>query len=148
MTCEDCTQLCAELDELREAFEACREDARAEREAYRENVLERRLDEVAATCNDARDDRVEPRETVARLQDRVQHLEARQEALVGVEHPAESNPAQLAIDLRAALIRRAKARTGKNARRAAFQSWFGFSPSCDRATAGRHRNPIEQLQIQ
>lgn len=118
MTCEDCADLRDELDALREEFQRYREDAKAEREAYRENVLEQRLDEVAATCDDARDERVELRETLARLQDRIQRLEAQQDALVGVQDPSESNPAQRAIDLRSALIRRAKARAGKNAGRA------------------------------
>lgn len=103
------------VEDLADSISEWKALARQEREVYREEQLEPRLDSLEEDRDDAREERVELRESVDGLQSQMEDLQARQENILGVQNPCDSGPAKRAIDVRVALIRRAKARSDKGA---------------------------------
>jgi hypothetical protein len=91
------------------ALEEQLERQHAAHEAYKEQVVKPRLEELATARDDARSERAELEDAVATLRDRVRDLEVALDSVIGLADEETGGPAKRCADLRLGLIRAAEA---------------------------------------
>lgn len=98
----------ADLEDRFDHLETRLNDLLTEREAWRDNVVRPRLDELETARDDAHAERAELATTVDVLQDTIAELRRELDALSGLADGEHSTPAKRAADLRQSLIRQAR----------------------------------------
>jgi hypothetical protein len=103
--------MCDDCEALRERLDAIEDDVQNvidERESYRKQVLNPRLDGLEAARDDAQTQRAELQANLETAWKRIDSLEAELDSLVGLAEEETGGPRKRAVDLRKGLIREAR----------------------------------------
>lgn len=102
--CDECEDLRERLDDL----EGDLQNVIDERESYRKQVLNPRLDTLDVARDDAQTQRAELQANLETAWQRIESLEAELDSLVGLTDEETGGPQKRAVDLRKGLIREAR----------------------------------------